>query len=43
MAAILTSTAGRAIDLRARIANRLNEIADADLIDELADALAKDR
>ena len=43
MAEFLTSTAGRTIDLCADVASRLNQIAEADLIDELIEALANDR
>ena len=42
MTALITSAAGKAIDLGADIADKLNEIAEADLVEELADALAAD-
>ena len=39
----LVSASGRALDLHIGIADRLNEVANADLVEELADALAVDR
>ena len=42
MTALITSAAGKAIDLGAEIADKLNEIAEADLVEDLADALTAD-
>ena len=43
MTGFLISAAGQTIDLGADVADRLNEIAQANLIDELIEVLAKDR